>query len=78
MKRSQIDVKRRISELLCVKSTFFFPGPVSNFRLKPGIYPGMAETGPVWLVLKPVRNNIVSVPVYAPVQNIPAIPVGMV
>ena len=80
MKRSQIGV-RRISELLCVKSTsfsFFLPGPVSNFRLKLNIYPGMAEMGPVQPVLKPVRNTTVSVPMYALVRNISTIPASTV
>ena len=83
MKRSQIGV-RRISELLCVKSTsfsffsFFLPSPVSNFRLKLGIYPGMAKMGPVQPILKPVWNTTVSVPVHALVRNILTIPVSTV
>ena len=63
----------------CVlKRTFFFSSLVSNFPPKPGISPGMAETGLVWPVLKSVRNTTVSVPVYALVRNIPAISVGTV
>ena len=60
MKRSQISVRRKISGLLCVKSTsfsflFFF----QVRHLKP--------------IFKPVRNNNVStILVYAPVRNIPA------
>ena len=76
MKRSQISVRRRISGLLCVKSTFFFfflfSGPVSNFWPKLVIYPGTVETGLVWLVFKPVQNTTVSILVYALVRNIPA------
>ena len=34
--------------------SFFLPSPVSNFRLKLGIYPGMAKMGPVQPILKPV------------------------
>ena len=61
MKRSQIGVRRRISRLLCVKSTsfsFFFPSPVSNFRPKPDIYPGMAETSSVQPVFKQYKTPL--------------------
>ena len=40
------------------------------------IYSGMAETGPVQPVLKPVRNTTIFVLVYALVRNMPAIPTG--
>ena len=64
-KRSQIGVRRRISELLCVKSTFFFffffSDPISNFWLKLGIYPGTVETSPVRSIFKPVWN-ILAIP----------------
>ena len=61
MKRSQISVRRKISGLLCVKSTSFsFLFLFFQVRyLKP--------------IFKPVRNNNVStIPVYAPVRNMPA------
>ena len=66
MKRSQIGVRKRISKLLCVKSTFFFFlfDLVSNFRPKPDIYPSMAKTSPAWLVFKPIQNTTIFIPVY--------------
>ena len=81
MKRSQISVRKRISELLCVKSTsffFFLFNLISNFYSKPGIYPGMAETGPIRPVFKSIRNTTVFILVYTPVRNIPAIQAGTV
>ena len=79
MKRPQIGVRRRISELLCVKSTSFFFSFFFFFLFRSGIiYSGMAKTGPVRPVLKPVRNTTIFVLVYALVRNMPAIPAGTV
>ena len=66
-----------VSEKLQRNLCFCF-GPVYIFRPKSGISVSTAETLPVLLVFKPIRNEDVFVPFQAPVRKISVVLAGMV